>query len=278
MIKAENYLKPAWVRQQFELALPLLPIGSSAALQLGGKRLVEINETGHDLAEGAPGVQVFPLMLEGERVGMLLLGLPAGGETAPGAFLAHALQGMLEAEHGRSSVARETLESYREMALLQRAVTDLNHSLNPAAVVAALLKEFDGRAADYGAVFLCDADSGDHGLDQSFGEGAAAAFARFKDSRLFAALCVRETGDIANDLSASPLWAGEATDFQALLWLPLISHGEQLGLLVLASRRAEGFSAADLKRAQTLSSVAATALRKMCPNSTFSPLKKGGTM
>lgn len=84
---------------------------------------------------------------------------------------------------------------------------------------------------------------------------------RLKDSRLFADMAGRETGDIVNDLSSSPLWAGDVADFQALLWLPLIADGERLGLLVLASRRIEGFSAADLKRAQTLSSVAATALR-----------------
>jgi len=265
MIKTEHYLKPAWVRRQLELALSLLPSGGSAALQLGVKRLVEINPAGHNLVEGAPGVQVFPLMLEGERVGMLLLHLPTESETAQaqGDLLAHALQWMLEAEHGRRSVARETLESYREMALLQRAVSDLNHSLKPAAVVAALFKEFAGRAADYGAVFLCVPDSGGHDLYQSFGENAAPAFATLKDSPLFATLCSRDMGDIANDLPASKQWAGTGinTDFQALLWLPLISHGEKLGLLVLASRRAEGFSAADLKRAQTLSSVAATALR-----------------
>jgi len=62
-------------------------------------------------------------------------------------------------------------------------------------------------------------------------------------------------------LPSSPLWAGEAADLRALLWLPLVSHGEKLGFLVLASRHPEGFSAADLKRARTLSSVAATALR-----------------
>lgn len=266
MIKAENYIKPAWARRQFELALPLLPPGSGAALQIGYKRLVEMNEAGHDLAEGSPGVQVFSLMLEGKQVGMLLLRLPDGAQATRGktwgGFLAHALQGILEAEYGRRSVARETLESYREMALLQRAVTDLNQSLKPAAVISALLKEFEGRnsVADYGAVFV-RAENGDYGLYQSFGDDAAQAFAKLKESRLFADMVSREIGDIVNNLLSSPLLVGELADFRSLLWLPLISHGGKLGLLVLASRRAEGFSAADLKRAQTLSSVAATALR-----------------
>lgn len=267
MIKAERYLKPAWARRQFELALQLLPSGVGMALQLGDKRVAEAGEAGPDLIEGAQGVQSFPLTLEDERVGALLLRLPTESkhELAQiwGGLLAHTLQGMLDTEHGRRSVSKEALESYREMALLQRAVTDLNHSLKPAAVVAALLKEFEGRnsSADYGAVFLYVADSGDCDLTASFGENAGECFTRLKDCRLFADMAVRETGDIVNDLPSSALWAGDVQNFRALLWLPLISHGETLGQLVLASGRAEGFSAADLKRAQTLSSVAATALR-----------------
>jgi len=268
MIKAEHCLKPAWVRQQCERALALMPVGSAVALWLDDRCLLAIHETDHPLSEGAPGVQAFPLMLEGTRVGALLLRLPVEDETARaqalgwGDLLTHALQGVLESEYGRRSVGRETLETYREMALLQRAVTDLNHSLKPAAVVAALLKEFDGRkgTADYGAVFVHGTDAGAPDRVLSFGEDATAAFGRLKDSRLFADMAAQDTGDIINDLSSSPLWAGEIADFHALLWLPLVSHGEALGLLVLASRRTEGFSAADLKRAQTLSSVAATAL------------------
>jgi two-component system sensor histidine kinase/response regulator len=267
MIKAETYLKPAWVRGQFNLALPSLPPGSSVALQLGHKRLVEMNDAGRDLNEGAANVRTFPLMLEGERVGFLLLGLPAGSEPVPadaaGDILVHVLQGMLESEHGRCSATSKTLESYREVALLQRAVADLNHSLKPAAVGAALLKEFNGNnsTADYGAVFLRTADRTELILDQSFGKDATQAFTRLKDSRLFADIETCEDGDILNDLPSSPLWAEIDSEFRALLWMPLVAHGEKLGLLVLATRHQDGFSAPDLKRVQTLSSVAAIALR-----------------
>ena len=266
MIKAASYLKSAWARRQLELALPLLPSGTRLALWLGGKKLVESGATEPDLAEGAPGVQDFSLTLEGERVGVLLL-LPPVGTTAQaeswGSSLVHSLQGILDAEHARRAVGNETLESYREMALLQRAVTNLNHSLKPATVAGSLLKEFLGHkeAADYGAVFFRNADDESIELIQSFGEGAAEKFGRFQNSRLLAGIAARETGDIANDLSVAPLWAGDVEDFRALLWLPLIAHGENLGLLVLASRHTDGFDAGDMKRAQTLSSVAATALR-----------------
>ena len=265
MINAARYLKPAWVLRQFELALPLLPRGVGAALWLGGSRVAEMGEAGNGLSEDTPGVQSFVLALEGEAVGAFLALPPTGAEAQTeswGGIFAHSLQGMLEAEHARRSVARETLESYRELALLQRAATELNHSLKPAAVAASLLREFDeGNNADgQGAIFLRDADEKLE-LIECFGEDAAAAFSRLQNSRQFAEMSRRGTGDIIDDLTASPLWEEGMSDFRALLWLPLIAHGENLGMLALASRSAERFAAADMKRAQTLVSVAATALR-----------------
>ena len=266
MINAKRYLKPVWLRQQFELARALLPVGSRMELHLGGKLLAKINEADHDLSEGMPGVQAFPLILEGEQVGALLLSLPAAGEIAQaeiwGKFLAYTLQGMLESEHGHRSVTRETLESYREVALLQRAASELNRSLEPTEVAAALLKEFDVRkaGADFGAVFLRNAD-GVLELIQSFGIAASDTFGKLADGEFFANIAEREYGDYVNALTLAQLWKGEVPEFESLLWQPLSAHGEHLGLLVLALQCGGGFTAADLQRSQTLCSVAVTALR-----------------
>lgn len=260
-----RYLNPAWARRQVDLALPFLAPDASVAIVLDGKRLVEKGAQAAVLSAATPGRLVFPLLLEAKQIGALLV-LPVADAVAAGqawgSSLVHALQGVLDAEYARRAVGQETLQSYREMALLQRAVTDLNHSLNPAAVAAALLKEFDGRkdAAKYGAVFLRHPLSGSLELIQSFGDESAAVFSRFQCAGLFAEISARETGDILNDLTAALSCGGEVADFQSLMWLPLNTHAENLGLLVLASRQAEGFSASDLKRAQTLASVAATAL------------------
>ena len=267
MSRKTVHLPSQWARRQLELAARLLPAGAAAALWLGGKRLAEVGAAAAALAEGAPGVLSFALNLAGEKQGVLLLGLPPTLEAvqaqAWGELLQHGLEGMLEAEHGRRSVAKETLESYRELALLQRAVTELNASLKPVAVAASLLREFDVRkdATDSGAVFLRHADAEGYHLIQSFGENAAAAYAALAQTPLFAAMAGQAQGDIHNDLAESPLWQGEVPAFRSLMWLPLSAHGEHLGLLVLASSRVDGYSAADMKRAQTLVSVAASALR-----------------
>jgi len=262
MSKIARYLKTGWVQRQFDLALPLLPPDTVLALWLDGKKSLQTGAATTDYTAATAGALVFPLLLDGTEAGMLLVMSAAGDHArSGGAFLAHSLQGMLDAEHARRSVARETLESYREMALLQRATIDLNHSLKPAAVAAALLREFDNRkdGADYGAVFTRN-NAGTLELMQSFG-APTAVFAALAGGEFFASIAASANGDIVNVLPFAPLWADEVPEFESLLWQPLLAHGENLGLLVLALHRSGGFTAGDMKRAQILSSVAATALR-----------------
>ncbi|GAB1391983.1 hypothetical protein MASR1M60_01460 [Rhodocyclaceae bacterium] len=262
MSRTAGYLKAPWARRQFELLLPLLPSGAAAALWYGGRQLTTIGTGSTALCEETPEVHRFPLMLEGRELGRILLRLPPGTDPAAanawGDFLVHGLQGVLEAQHARYSIAQETLESYREMALLQRAVGELNHSLKPTAVAASLLREFEDRKdnVNFGAVFLRDADNSQYSVIGSFGHEATQLCAALQSSHLFAAMAEHPQGDIINDLSV-----GEIASFQSLMWLPLSVHGEHLGLLVLAANCPEGFAAADMKRAQTLVSVASSALR-----------------
>ena len=267
MSKAEHYLKQAWVQRQLDLALPLLPSGAGAAVIVGDKTLAAVGEGGQELREGAPGARSFPLMLEEKEIGKLLLRLSSPDDVIKaqswGDFLVYGLQGVIKAEYVRRLVTKETLETYRDMALLQKVVTKLDTSLNPASVAATLLNEFNGRkdGADFGAVFLRSSDATDLSPIQSFGENAIGAFAALIKNPLFSPMIENHQGDILNNLAGSSLCSGDAAVFQSLLWLPLVAHGEDLGLLVLASRRAEGFTAADMKQAQTLVSVAASSLR-----------------
>ena len=265
MIKAASYLKPAWVRHQIELALPLLPIDSSVALWLGGRKLVDAGAAAPGLSEQTPGVQSFALTIDGQRVGVLLVVVPPGAEALArhwGEAQAHSCQGVLDAERGRRAVAQETLESYRDMAQLQRATRKFNHSLKPATVAALLLEEFSerGQPADYGAVFLGSGGDADLEVIQSFGAGAAARFSALRHSGLLQALAQREVGDIDNDLWLSPSGREAVVDCRSLLWLPLVANGKKLGLLLLLRQRSDGFAAGDMKRAETLCAIAATAL------------------
>ncbi|AGX88104.1 HD domain-containing phosphohydrolase [Candidatus Symbiobacter mobilis] len=257
-------LKPAWVRRQFDRIAALLPAGGQCVLWVGDTVLAQC---------GAPAVNSdavtasCPLRIEEEAIGKVCVHLPATSSATLAQhwanFVGDTAQSQVDAAVAVRAVTQETLESYRELSLLQRAVTELNHSLQPTAVIQALLREFDAtrNAPEFGAIFLYSPESGKHSLEQCFGEDCRTAFEELHGSRVFDIMAQAETGDIANDWTHSPHWTGESTQFCSLLWLPLFAHDRRLGLLVLASRQTEAFSAADLKRARTLASVAATALR-----------------
>lgn len=262
MSKTVRYLKAAWVRGQLDRLQPLLPAGSAVAVWFAGKRLAAIGTAGDELNIDTLGVHSTPLALEGKELGHVVLQAAPGIDPATidswGALIAHALQGIIEAQHARYSVAQETLESYREMALLQRAVGELNHSLKPTSVAASLLKEFEGRkdSINFGAVFLHNANDDSYNVIGTFGESAEKTFDALQKSRMFAMMAGHAQGDIVNNLTLD-----EVGELHSLMWLPLSVHGENLGMLVLAAERSEVFTAADMKRAQTLVSVASSALR-----------------
>lgn len=267
MSQITPYLKPAWVQHLLKLASGLLPDGSSAAVWFAGKPVAIMGEDA-DRGNAATMTEYrFPLMLDEQEAGVLIVRSPSTGNQTPmqtwGEVLVYVLQGMGEAGQVRRAVAKETLDSYRQVALLQRATTEFNRSLKPMAVADALLKQFDGGqdGVEYGAVLLCGADDRQFDLLRSFGPESRTVFARFIDSQRFSDLAGHPTGDIINHLADSPWREQNQPELQAMLWLRLIAHGENLGLLLLASRQVDRFTSADMKRAQILVSVAATALR-----------------
>lgn len=255
-----RHLPRGWPQRLLDLSAPLLAGGRLVVRLDGG----EIATTG--VAGGATdSAGAMPLMMEDAAVGAVEWQAPAAqaARVAGCAELcAHALQGVFDAERARRAVGQEALESYRETALLQRAVAAFNHSLKPAAVVDALLREFDDHkdSADCGAVFLWQADS-EPELAQCFGDGADEAFAKLRRSDFFERMANDNVGDIVNTLESADGSAAAVPEFASLLWLPLVTNAERLGLLVLAHRRNRSFNAADRRRALTLATIAAGALR-----------------
>ncbi len=265
MIRPAQYLKPAWLGRLFDSWQPLLPAETSLGLVLGGKTLFSLGPANGTPINALPANTLrFDLKLDDEPVGLLWLLPPPGTEKAAhccAAALAFCLQSQLEAEHARRQVGQETLDAYREMALLQRVVADLNRSLKASAVADALLREFieqkDG--ADFGAVLIRD-ENGVLATVSSFGQDANDALAALQTSALFRRMSDSPIGDIVDDITKLSDGLTASPVLRSLLWLPLIAHEQPLGLLILGAKRPEAFTANDMKRAQTLSSVAATAI------------------
>jgi adenylate cyclase len=218
------------------------------------------------------GALTLPLRSNGEQAGELVVqAVPKVGGGGPDAtqpsqalatFLAMSLQAIIDAQEARRSVSAEALDLYRELSHLHRAAVALNQSLQQVDVADALLHELaaGGRPAQ-AAMVLRRGDEGQpfEPLRQSVSDHDLGPVAQ---SRLFGDIVRSGRGEIVNDLGADARWAGEVPALRSALIVPLVAHEDCVGAVVLGGAAgAPEFTAADLKHASTLSSMAAAALR-----------------
>lgn len=265
MKAAPRRLKASWLKTHFALHEPFLPANTRLSLHIDEQCL--LSHGGQALAADMPGCASYPLSSGRRAIGALRL-LPDNGDNpqieAWAKAFVHGVQSQIDSEESRHAISQEALNSYREMALLQRTIGALHHSLKPASVAAALLAELNARMDEhgFGAVFLREEeDSQALSLLAVSGEDAQARFLAIASCAKFKALDEAGiTGDIVSDLQADGGWDTANNGFRSLLWMPLMAHGDWLGLLILASAELEAFAAGDLKRAQALAGIAAAAL------------------
>ncbi|MEW5773805.1 MAG: HD domain-containing phosphohydrolase [Thermodesulfobacteriota bacterium] len=257
-------LKPGFLRAFLQDALALAPPSFFLAIQdISGAVLATHGPLPDDLAPSSPGVNDFPLNLNNTTLGRLLAGGDPALAPALGCALAHSLAEAMAREATRRALGEETLELYRESALTNRAVLNLNLSMRLPEVAASLLAECqEGFApAECGMVFLMNPDTDRYELFDSYGTLPRARLARLPQSGLFTDVLARGKGEIVNELAADPRWAGEVPELTSILLLPLESSGHALGALALGETRgARPFQSVHLKRVRTLTSVAGIAM------------------
>ncbi len=253
-------LKPAFLRVFLQEALDQAPAGFFLTIQdTAGALLASHGPVPEGLDPYTPGASAFALELNGLVLGLLL----AGGDPALGRCLSRSLAEAMAREATRRALGEETLELYRESALTNRAVLNLNLSMRLPEVAASLLAECqEGFApAECGMVYLKNPESDRFELFDSYGTLPRARLSRLSQSALFTDVLAGGKGEIVNDLGADPRWAGEVPELTALLLLPLESSGHVLGALALAETRgAKPFQSVHLKRVRTLTSVAGIAM------------------
>ncbi len=264
-----KYLRPAFLRRHLDEALALLESGSYLAVTDDVGEVLA--QAGQAPAEGSelpgPNGLGLDLALEGTVLGRLtVLG---NGQTSPDSiapqarFIHRSLQEILDRESLRRALADETLDQYREAALMQRAVVQLNSSMKVQEVVRNLLDECGSSVfpAEYGMIFLKDGTLEKFQCLGSFCQVGEPALHALSDSRLFREIMEHGKGEIINDLSQDERWQDEIPGLATLLMIPLQAPRIALGALVLASSDQEKtFTAAHLKKASTLASVTGVAM------------------
>ncbi len=173
----------------------------------------------------------------------------------------HTVEQCVEIGASRRAIAEEALGKYRELAMLDRAIVELNGSLKINDVAASLMSECMKRFrhAHSGCLFLVDDETGPPVYTSGFGEHPE-DLASITESLLALDVMGSRRPEIVNDLPGDARWKGEASLPDSMVLAPLLSTQQCLGLLVLASPHKHSFNSTDLKHLVTLASIAGIAL------------------
>jgi HD-GYP domain-containing protein (c-di-GMP phosphodiesterase class II) len=271
MMSLKRYLKPALTRHMLEQADRLLPKEATLCLAYPDDGAVGVGPKPHDFPRDDPDAICRPLVLGGCEWGWLGLRVP-GLATQPSerrevfegllGVLSFSMQGFIESESARRSIADETLSKYRELALLHRSLSGFNNSLKLREVTRALIQECQGGAvpADMGVLFLPDHSRSGFSPANTFGMPADSNLSAVPQSPLFREIVKTGKGEIVNELDADQRWLGGIPGATAVVAAPVLSPNHCEGVLILASRRPSPYTAAHLKHLSILTSVAGIAV------------------
>lgn len=205
-----------------------------------------------------------PIELEGQEA----LGWVGGGEHAP--LLAMLLAYVARKELESKSLAQETLSKYKELTLLYELGEKITACLDIPALAQLTLTETHRLLPGGGRlpVALLLADAAADGLMVRAGEGEwFAAGQRFDPlDGISAHVLAGGHAEIVNDLAGDArhqAQPGRLVGARALMCLPLRTSDRTFGLLLVATREALAFQAADLKLLNVLAAQVATALGRV---------------
>lgn len=235
----------------------LLPDVTLSLVETGGSVFVT---TGPPVAMSNVAEMTLPLQVAGETVGSLLVrgaGLLRPGAEAGARFLHHGLTLLLTRGEESRSLARETLERYREINLLYNIGETISASLDPEAIPHLVLAEaVRVISTDAGCVLLTDARGL---LECRVGFGAPEAqeaLTEIASSELLEVLEDRQPRILT--LAAHP---AQPEAIEALVCAPLKTRERVSGLIVLGRHGAQSlFTASDEKLLSALAGQAAVAI------------------
>lgn len=227
-----------------------------------------------------PAPHTRELAVEGVVFGWLVLDTPSHAEASALDFVARSLREIISRELLRRGLGAETLEQYREVALLQRAVGKLNGSLDVYQVAHSLLDECMATSfpADHALVLFLDDASRTYRIVQSAGSRELPYAGRIAQSRLFSEVLANACwddadgedtlasermvkGEIVNDLTRDPRWDVDVPEVSRMLIVPLATSRIIHGALVMASGpSSRPFGSGHLKQTTTLATVTGIAM------------------
>lgn len=166
---------------------------------------------------------------------------------------------VIRKEIERRQATGEVLELYREINLVYDLAEKLANSLDPQHIATLTLEEA-GRFIDATGAALLIRRGDDERLAALAVTGDFPVAAVAEPTGLIGSLAAQPGAEILNDVAADPRRCGAETALQALIYAPLRTQQQTLGLIVLTSSVPVNYTAAALKLLSTVALQAAPAI------------------
>ena len=199
----------------------------------------------------------FPLEFNGEPLGWLL-----GNKHIES--LVPFLNFILAGEDRKKTLADEVLDAYREITLLYNISEKLTTSLKIQHVIEVALSEATRLIkGTSGIVMLTDHDREKDPPLSHFGAKKTFHCSSSLGKSILGILDKDSKAEIVNDLHADPRFSGQSYELQSLVWAPLKTEGNLLGIIMIGhDGSGDEFTARDLGLLNTIASQTAPAVEK----------------
>ncbi|HEY9900886.1 MAG TPA: adenylate/guanylate cyclase domain-containing protein [Candidatus Sericytochromatia bacterium] len=196
----------------------------------------------------------YPVELSNEIIGWVI-----GDEKAStiASLLSHWLKNELE----KKTLARETLDKYKEINLIYNLAERITACLDLKEVAELVIDEARKLiAADSGSLMLLNKETGKFEVIAAFGQEYDTKAPIEMGQGIAGNVVLTGRGEIINEVSTDPRFVKGDNRINSLICVPLQIHEHAIGVINISSKEPFNYRAADLKLFTTLASQAASAI------------------
>lgn len=208
---------------------------------------------GHDQTAGSL-LPCCPVELEGEVIGWV-----KGGKMTPA--IAKLISYLAAQELEKKSLARETLEKYKELTVIYDITEKLAASLDPKQVSQLVIEEAKRLIkADNISVMVLDEDTGMCSILAASGKEYHPKLALQPGKGIAGSIMASGKGEIINDVASDPRYIKGTIKISSLVCAPLKIKDRVIGAINVSSVEPVNYSAEDLKILSALALQAAASV------------------
>lgn len=193
------------------------------------------------------------------ELGSEILGWVIGGEKA--SYIASLLSYLVKNEFEKKTLARETLDKYKELNLIYNISEKITACLELKEVAKLVIDEARRLiSADSGSLMLLNKETGKFEVIAAFGQKYDTKAPIEMGQGIAGNVVLTGRGEIINEVSSDPRFVQGHNRINSLICVPLQIHEQAIGVINISSEEPFNYTAADLKLFMALASQAASAI------------------